>query len=256
MGTALLKGWIAEGLGPIVAVEPNPSAGLRAFAEANGIMLRSRIEDVEAAHAAVCVAAIKPQVLKTEAVRLRVFAEADALIVSIAAGIGTKMLERACGTRRIVRAMPNLPGSIGRGISALYASRNVGAADRAKAEAVLAGLGEVVWVKREALIDAVTAVSGSGPAYVFLLVEALAQAAQAEGLPRSLAMRLARATVVGAGALLDADLRPAARLRREVTSPGGTTEAALHLLMEDDALSALMTRAVAAARRRARELSR
>jgi len=150
--------------------------------------------------------------------------------------------------------MPNTPGSIGRGISALYASPQATPADRKLAESLLAALGETVWVARETLIDAVTAVSGSGPAYVFHLVEALAEAGRAEGLPPEIAEKLARATVTGAGALLDADPRPAADLRRDVTSPGGTTEAALGVLMATGGLKALMARAVAAANKRAKEL--
>jgi pyrroline-5-carboxylate reductase len=255
MGSALLNGWLAKKLSPIVIVEPAPSAVLRRLAKARRITLVPQIEDVDASRVRVCVLAIKPQILKTDAVRLRVLAQADALIVSIAAGTSTKTLARACGKRaRIIRAMPNLPGSVGRGISALYASPNVAAADRATAEALLAALGETVWVKREAMIDAVTAVSGSGPAYVFLLAEALARAAEREGIPRALAARLARATISGTGALLDADARPAAALRRDVTSPGGTTEAALAVFMRNDALVALVGQAVAAARRRATKL--
>ncbi len=256
MGGALLKGWIAKKFGPIVVVEPKPSPTLRRLAKAGGFAIRAQIEDVDAARIAVCVVAIKPQVLKTEAIRLRAIAEAGALLVSIAAGTSTKTLARACGRKaRIIRAMPNLPGAIGRGISALYASRQASQRDRATAETLLAALGDTVWVKREAMVDAVTAVSGSGPAYVFLLVEALARAAREEGLSPALAGKLARATVAGSGALLGAEKRAAADLRRDVTSPGGTTEAALRILMEDDAFVRLMTRAVAAARKRATELS-
>jgi pyrroline-5-carboxylate reductase len=256
MGTALLKGWIAKKLAPIAVVEPQPQPELRRLARAKRVSLLTRLEDVDARRVAVCVVAIKPQVLKTEAARLAAFADAGALIVSIAAGTSTAAFARACGRRaRIIRAMPNLPGAIGKGISALYAGRGAKRADRAKAEALLAALGDTVWVKEEAMIDTVTAVSGSGPAYVFLMVEALARAAEAEGLSPALAMRLARATIVGAGALLDEDKRDASELRRAVTSPGGTTEAALGVLMGDDALAALIGRAVAAARRHAGELS-
>lgn len=253
MGGALLKGWIASKLGPLVVVEPNPSPALR---KTKGITLLANIEDVEPSRIAVCVVAVKPQILKTEAMRLRAVVEAGALLVSIAAGTGTRTFARACGREaRVIRAMPNLPGAIGRGISALYASPKASARDRAMAEHLLAALGETVWVKREAMIDVVTAVSGSGPAYVFLLAEALARAARAEGLPSLLAERLARATVVGSGALLDAETRTPAELRRDVTSPGGTTEAALRILMEDGSFVVLLTNAVAAARRRATELS-
>ena len=147
--------------------------------------------------------------------------------------------------------MPNTPGAIGRGISALYAGRNAKPADRKFARKLLAALGETLWVDHEDLIDIVTVVSGSGPAYVFLLTEALAAAAEAEGMPRALAEKLARATIMGSGALLDADPREPAQLRRDVTSPHGTTEAALEILMAGNGLKPLLIRAVAAARARA-----
>lgn len=253
MGFALLKGWAARKLAPVIVVEPKPSDALRRFARIKRLQVCAALEEIDPAKAGVVVVAVKPQVLKTEAARLKPFAHA--LIVSIAAGTSIAALRDACGrSARIVRAMPNLPGAIGRGISGLHAPRNVPPADRKKAETLLAALGETIWVKDEALIDTVTAVSGSGPAYVFLLVEALAAAAEAEGLPPVLATKLARATVTGAGALLAADPRSAAELRRDVTSPGGTTEAALKVLMERQALGTLLGRAVAAARRRAREL--
>jgi pyrroline-5-carboxylate reductase len=151
--------------------------------------------------------------------------------------------------------MPNTPGAIGQGVSAIFAPSNVTAGDRKIAELLLAPLGETIWVGSEDLIDVTTAVSGSGPAYVFLMVEALADAAEAEGMPRAEAEKLARATIMGAGALLAADGRPASELRRDVTSPGGTTEAALKVLMRPDGLARLMARAVSAANKRAGELA-
>ncbi len=255
MGRALLNGWLAAKAGPIVVVEPDPSPDIKRHARARRIVLHANIDDVDAATVRACVVAIKPQVLKTEAVHLGTIVGRGALIVSIAAGTSIESLARACGARaKIIRAMPNLPGAVGRGISALYAGRHAGPADRKTAQALLAPLGDVVWVRQEGMIDAVTAVSGSGPAYVFLLVEALARAAEAEGLPANLARRLARATITGAGALLDAENRSPEMLRRDVTSPKGTTEAALDVLMANDALVALIRRAVAAARQRAIEL--
>jgi pyrroline-5-carboxylate reductase len=152
--------------------------------------------------------------------------------------------------------MPNTPGAIGRGITVLYGGAELAQRDRTLAEALMASLGDVLWLGDEALMDAVTAVSGSGPAYVFLMVEVLAEAARAEGLDAATADRLARATVMGAGALLAADSRPAAELRKEVTSPGGTTEAALGVLMAPDGLAALMRRAVAAATERGKQLGK
>jgi pyrroline-5-carboxylate reductase len=156
---------------------------------------------------------------------------------------------------RIVRAMPNTPAAIGRGITVACPGPGVTDAQRAFADSLLKAVGEVAWVEDEALIDPVTALSGGGPAYVFLLAEVLAQAGIANGLPADLSARLARATVAGAGALLDASTEPPGTLRKNVTSPGGTTAEALKVLMEDAAWPALMVRAIAAATRRSRELA-
>ncbi|HTQ12254.1 MAG TPA: pyrroline-5-carboxylate reductase [Rhizomicrobium sp.] len=253
MGGALLKGWLEAGRGPVTVVEPRPAPWLRKRRE---IALIASIEDARGRYAA-CVVALKPQILKVEAARLAPVAARGTLMISIAAGTTLASLAGAWGREaRIVRAMPNLPGQIGKGISALYAPRNVTAAQKRLARSLLAALGQTVWVSREGLIDSVTAVSGSGPAYVFLLVEALEAAARAQGLPAEAAKALARATVAGAGALLESDPRQAAALRAGVTSPGGTTQAALEVLMAKDGLARLMARAVAAANRRAKELGR
>ncbi len=255
MGGALLKGWIAKGIAPIEVVEPHPSPALKKLAKAAGVTLHADLSTAPA-RVRACVVALKPQLLRTEAVRLRGLAESGALMLSIAAGTSIKSMTKAWGrSARVVRAMPNTPGSIGRGIAALFAAPKATDKDCVLAQSLLSALGQTVWVTREALVDAATALSGSGPAYVFYLVEALAEAGVAVGLPREVAEALARATITGAGALLDADPRPAAELRRDVTSPGGTTEAALAVLMADDGLRTLMTRAVAAADVRAKELS-
>jgi len=253
MGTALIKGWLKAGLGPIVAVEPKPQAARRRL---KGVKFYSSVDELPKMRWRACVVALKPQILRTEAARLAPFAASGAPMISIAAGTGVTFLVKQWGRgARIVRAMPNTPGSIGRGISALYAAPAATSKDKKLAESLLAALGETLWLKNEALIDAVTAVSGSGPAYVFAVVEALVAAGEAAGLSRVLAERLARATVSGAGALLDADTRSAAELRRDVTSPGGTTEAALKILLADDGLFSLLARAVAAAKKRAEELN-
>jgi len=254
MGSALLKGWIARGLGPVLVIETNPSPELKRLAKRDVTLLES-IDDAPKKLRA-CVIALKPQILKTEAARLRAIAESGTPMISIAAGSSIRLMSKAWGkTARVIRTMPNTPGSIGEGISALYAAPNATRADRKLAESLLAALGEIVWVKRETDIDTVTAVSGSGPAYVFLLVECLEEAARREGLPPSIAHRLARKTIIGAGALLKADDAPAEALRRNVTSPHGTTEAALNVLMAKNGLAPLIKRAVSAARRRARELA-
>jgi pyrroline-5-carboxylate reductase len=253
MGGALLKGWLAEGLGPVIVIEPHPSPAIKRLARRKTVTLVDTPAKVAARRITACVVAMKPQVLKSDAALLAPLAAKDALMISIAAGTSVAALAKAFGKdARIVRAMPNTPGAIGKGITGLYAARTVSPADRKRAAALLAPLGETVWVARERLIDTVTAVSGSGPAYLFLMAEALTAAGVAGGLSRPDAEKFARATVSGAGALLAADRSSAAALREAVTSPGGTTAAALAVLMPE--LPGLMKRAVMAARTRAKEL--
>jgi len=254
MGSALLQGWLSQGAKSLIVVEPRPSAELRKLARAKKIALFAAPSDVKR-KPSVCVVAIKPQVLKGEAETLAGFAQSGALMISIAAGTSVAALAKAWGRRaRIIRAMPNTPGAIGHGITGLYAAKGTTAADKKRAVSLLSALGQTEWVAKENLIDSVTAVSGSGPAYLFLMVEALTEAGMAEGLLRAQAEKFARATVAGAGALLAADKSPASALREAVTSPGGTTAAALAVLMADDGLAQLMKRAVKAARKRAEEL--
>ena len=251
MGSALLKGWRNNGVKSIIVVEPNPSADIKALARAKAIALVDTPSQVSGNFDA-CIVAIKPQVLKGEAVALAEIAKTS-LMISIAAGTSIAVLRKAWGPKaRIVRAMPNTPGAIGRGITGLTAAKGVSTSDKKTADTLLAALGQTLWVKSEALIDSVTALSGSGPAYVFHLVEAMTQAGIAIGLSNPDSEKLARATVAGAGALLDADKAAAADLRVAVTSPGGTTEAALRVLMPE--LPKLMTRALKAAKKRAQEL--
>jgi pyrroline-5-carboxylate reductase len=255
MGTALLKGWIRRGIGPVIVVEPKPSPVLKALARQRALTLVAAPSAVKAKAIAACLVAIKPQILKGEAPVLADFARRGALMISIAAGTSTKSLFAAWGPKaRIVRAMPNTPGAIGQGITGLFAAKTAKAADKKTADRLLSALGETVWVNKEALIDSVTALSGSGPAYLFLMAEALAAAGMKQGLTRAQAEKLARATVAGSGALLAVDKSSAAALREAVTSPGGTTEAALKVLMAKDGLTALMQRAMEAARKRAEEL--
>ena len=254
MGGALLKGWLAENrFSSIHVVEPQPSAQLSALAGAKKITLTSTFN--AAMRAGAIVLALKPQVVKAEPKLLRDLGDCGALLVSIVAGIGSPFLQAHLGGKsRVVRAMPNTPGAIGKGITVLCGGPALSPADRTMAEELMAGLGETLWLADEALMDAVTAVSGSGPAYLFLMAEALAAAGQEQGLDRVTAERLARATVSGAGALLAADDRAASILRQEVTSPGGTTEAALKVLIGASGLGDLMSKAIDAATRRGREL--
>lgn len=255
MGLALLQGWAARGLeGEGVAIlEPSPSPELTALAKERGF----RINPQQRAAPQALVLAIKPQVLDSVAPSIVGEAVASALVISILAGKRiADLAARLPQASAIVRAMPNTPAAIGRGVTGAFASPAVDAAQRAVAHALLASVGEVEWVESEALIDAVTAVSGSGPAYVFYFVESLTRAGVEAGLPEAAAARLARATVEGAGELLrrSPEISPAT-LRENVTSPGGTTAAALQTLMAEDGLTPLLARAVRAAKRRAEELS-
>lgn len=255
MGGALLKGWLPRKRGSVIVIEPKPSAELRALAKKKTVTLVASPAQVPTKKISVCLVALKPQVLKSEAPALAPFAKAGALMISVAAGTHTKLLFKAWGKKaRIVRAMPNTPGAIGHGISGLYAAPGATKGDRENAETLLSALGQTVWVAKEDLIDSVTALSGSGPAYLFLMAEAMTEAGIAEGLPRDQAEKLARATVAGAGALLAHDPAPASMLREAVTSPHGTTEAALKVLMAKNGLTPLMKRAIRAARKRAEAL--
>ncbi|MBF9234332.1 pyrroline-5-carboxylate reductase [Microvirga alba] len=255
MGGSMLEGWLAVGLpaSGVTVIDPRPSEEMARFCADRGIALnpsRPAISDV-------LVLAIKPQMLDEAAAQLNGLLGPKTVIVSILAGKTIGDLKgRLPAATAIVRAMPNLPASIGRGATGAAANAEVTEAQRLMADALLRSNGIVEWLSSEDLIDAVTAVSGSGPAYVFHLVECLAEAGAAAGLPADLAQRLARATVTGAGELLfQSDLSPDT-LRQNVTSPGGTTAAALQVLMaEPHGLKALMRDAVAAAKRRAEELS-
>ena len=255
MGTAMLAGWLAAGLDPekIVVLDPSPSARARELIARHGIAHNPppRLSDM-----ALLVVAVKPQMMDEALKPLAGAGGGGSLVISIAAGITLGYFTDAFGADvPVIRAMPNTPAAIGKGITALVGNGRVTDAQRGIAHTLLAPLGEVVEVENEALMDAVTATSGSGPAYVFLLAECLAAAGEAQGLPPELAAKLARATVAGAGALLEQAAESPAALRAAVTSPGGTTEAALRTLMADDGLCDLMTRAVAAATRRSRELA-
>lgn len=253
MGTALIRGWTRVGLGPITAIEPNPSDALKETC----VKIVPSLEAVPAENWRAAVVALKPHIVRTEASKLKTIAANGALMISIAAGTDTRLLHGAWGeAAAIVRVMPNMAGAIGKGISGLYSVPAVSDTDREFAQVLLAAIGQTVWLDEESLIDAVTAVSGSGPAYIFALVEAMAKAGEAAGLPSETAARLARATVTGAGALLEADSRATPELIRDVATPGGTTEAALKVLKGEGGLPLLMTRAVAAAKARAEELAK
>jgi pyrroline-5-carboxylate reductase len=256
MGGAMLRGWLEAGLDPaaVAVLDPN-GAPLLADVVSRGVRLAAAPAEVERG-ADTVILAVKPQVMEAVLPTLLPLLADDTLIVSVAAGRTVASIEAALGERPVVRAMPNTPALVNRGITGAYPNARVTGPMRARAQALLESSGPVEWVEREALIDAVTGVSGSGPAYVFLLAEALAEAGVAAGLDPALAMRLARHTVAGAGELMIRSGDEPAQLRRNVTSPNGTTQAALEILMADDGFGPLLRRAVLAARDRAEALSR
>ena len=252
MGGAMLRGWLDGGLSAagVTVIEPQPSPELMALRAERGFALNP--EAPRAAEAFVL--AVKPQALAAAAPSLQALAGPDTLVISVVAGKTiAELATRFSAARAFVRVMPNTPAAVGRGAAAGAANGAVGAAQRGWTERLMRAVGMFAWVEDEVLIDAVTALSGSGPAYVFALVEAMAKAGEAVGLAPDLAMRLARATVEGAGELMAREpTTPAATLRQNVTSPGGTTAAALGVLQPG--LEPLLARAVTAARDRAREL--
>jgi pyrroline-5-carboxylate reductase len=254
MGGALLEGWLHLGLAPhhVAVLEPQPSPQITALA---GRGLRLNPDPGTLRNAAALVIALKPQIAAQAIPRLAPLVSASTVVVSIMAGRTLQFVSDALGRPcALVRAMPNTPASIGRGIT-VAVPRNAGSGQRELAHRLLAATGAVEWIDDEALMDAVTAVSGSGPAYIFLLAEVLAKAGAAAGLPAALAEKLARETVAGAGEMLHRSTLDAAVLRDNVTSPGGTTAAALAVLMDRNGLTSLMEKAVAAATARSRELA-
>jgi pyrroline-5-carboxylate reductase len=256
MGGALLRGWLERELAErYVVVEP--LAGAHPATLSPHVMLVASPKELLADFRPdVAVIAVKPQTTAEALPHYRGLASAGTLFLSIAAGKTIASMARLLGpAAKLVRAMPNTPAAIGHGISVACANDKVDAAGHARAEALLAAVGEVAWVGDESLMDAVTAVSGSGPAYVFLLIECMTKAGIEAGLPPDLAERLARATVAGSGELARVSPESAKSLREAVTSPGGTTRAALDVLMAGDGLEPLLRRAILAAAKRSRELA-
>ena len=254
MGGALLSGWLDSGVPPgdVYVVEPEPdiakrlaALGVNVGADTSGLPDK----------AAIVIFAVKPQMMDAVVPHYRSLAGADTVFLSIAAGCTIKQFESHLGAHPVVRSMPNTPAAIGLGMTVACANGHVSEAQKAQCQMLLEAVGEVAWVADEGQMDPVTAVSGSGPAYVFLLIESLAAAGVEAGLAPDLAMRLARATVRGAGELASRAQDAPSQLRVNVTSPGGTTAAALDVLMAEDGLGSLMRRAVAAATRRSKELA-
>lgn len=254
MGGAMLAGWLQRGVAAadVVVVEPNPVAGLPA-----GVRQVSDAAAVPADFApALVLLAVKPQVMDAVAPAYARYVATGVCFLSVAAGKTIATLNHLLGgSAAVVRSIPNTPAAVGEGITIACANPSVRAEQRTLCETLLSAIGEVGWVEEEGLIDAVTAVSGSGPAYVFWLTECMAKAGEAAGLPADLAARLARATVSGSGILMKHSPESPTQLRKNVTSPNGTTQAALDVLMAPDGVEPLMKKAVAAATRRSRELA-
>jgi pyrroline-5-carboxylate reductase len=254
MGGAMLSGWLKSGVpaSSVFVIDPRPSDAMAAIiSEAGATHLTSAPEDMTAG---ILFLAVKPQVMEIVLPPLKALMGPQTVVVSVAAGKTLAFLESHLGAGAMVRAMPNTPAMVGRGVTGAFANATVTEAQRIQVQGLLRVSGPVEWVASESDIDAVTAVSGSGPAYVFYLVECMAEAGRKAGLPADLAMRLARETVSGAGELLHQSPDDASRLRQNVTSPGGTTAAALAVLMAEDGMQPLFDKAVAAARDRAEEL--
>jgi len=251
MGSAMLAGWLRTGLPPssVHVIDPAPSDWLRA----QGVNIGGPLP----ASPAIAVIAVKPQMMATAVPDVAALGNGNTLVISIAAGTSIATFEQMLGDRTpVVRAMPNTPAAIGRGITALIGNALVTPDQMDLADALLLSIGQTVRLTDEGQMDAVTAVSGSGPAYVFHMIETLAASGEAEGLPADLAMQLAVATVAGAGELAEDSDESVTQLRINVTSPNGTTQAALDVLMNpDDGFPSLMPRAVGAAVKRSRELA-
>jgi len=258
MGGALLTGWLDQGLQPagVFLRDPTPPAEIAQLVAEKGLHLNLPLEEMDAAPRIV-VLAVKPQIMEAVLPDLRALVRSGTLFLSIAAGVDLERLDELLGGgAAIIRAMPNTPSSVGKGITAVIGNGLVTDADRAICDSLLGTVGDVVWLAAENQMDAVTALSGSGPAYVFALAETMTAAGEALGLEPELAAQLARITVAGAGAMLETLPEDAATLRQNVTSPGGTTAAALDVLLGPEGLAQLMRSGMTAARDRSRELSK
>jgi pyrroline-5-carboxylate reductase len=256
MGGAMLEGWLKGGAeaSRIVALDPSPPPEVKALIEGAGVRLNPDVSTIRDAE--VVIIAVKPQLMEDVLPGVVSLKASRPLILSVAAGKTIASFERHFGAdAAVIRTIPNTPAAVGRGITAMAANPNVSQAQMQLARTLLEAVGEVVTVENEAMIDAVTAVSGSGPAYVFYLTECLAAAGEKVGLPKELAMQLARATVAGAGELMRQSGTEAATLRQNVTSPKGTTYAALQVLMAEDGMQPLFDKAIDAATKRSRELA-
>jgi len=254
-----LRGWINSGVEPaqIVVQDPGPPDPMVELMQAHKVECVARALDHNHKSFSVVVLAVKPQIMDAVLPDVKPFVNSSTVFLSVAAGKTIEYFQTGLGKdTALVRTIPNTPAAIGRGITAAYANCKVSPAQKLQCDQLLHAIGEVVWVDEEDLIDVATGVSGSGPAYVFYLAECLAQAGVSAGLPEDIAHKLARATLCGAGELMHQSKLAPGELRQNVTSPNGTTAAALEILRDSGELADLMTRAVAAAVKRSRELAK
>ncbi len=256
MGGAMLAGWLKQGTSPsqIAISDPMVSDEMQALADEHGFAVNPDLQELTDVE--VVLLAVKPQMMDAVLPALQALGESKPLYLSVAAGRTIAGFEEAFGAdAAIIRAMPNTPAAVGRGITAICPNQNCAQDQVDLASSLLSAIGEVVQIDDEKLMDAVTGVSGSGPAYVFHLIECMAAAGEAEGLPADIAMKLARATVAGAGELVHQSPLAASTLRENVTSPAGTTAAALDVLMAEDAMPRILREGISAATRRSEELA-
>ncbi|WP_085904019.1 pyrroline-5-carboxylate reductase [Kiloniella majae] len=259
MGGAMLQGWLDRGLkgSQVAIVDPSTQADYMQSFVKQGVRAVESLADLgNSFHPDYVLFAVKPQMIDATIADYQGYAEQGAVFLSVIAGKQISFFEEHLGAdAAIVRTMPNTPAAVSRGMTVLYANQNVSKEQADACEGLMAAVGETAWLDNEEQIDAVTGVSGSGPAYIFYLAECLAQAGVDAGLPKELARKLADTTVFGAGELLRLSDDSPSQLRINVTSPNGTTQAALDVLMADDGLQPVMTQAVAAAAKRSKELS-
>ena len=250
MGQAMLKGWLASDIASIEVLENFPSDALRS------LPIDLNPSTVTINESQTVILAVKPQNYREVLDDHHANIHPEAMVISILAGISIEALQNALPKRSIVRAMPNTPATVGQGLTALCAADDISDANKNVATSLLQAVGEVVWVENESMMDSVTAVSGSGPAYLFYFVEALTEAAINIGFEPEMAEIFARNTIIGSAALLESSEENAAQLRENVTSKGGTTQAALDVLMADAGLQSILLEAVKAAKKRSEELSK
>ncbi len=257
MGMAMARGWLQNGLDPnkLVLIDPSPQKNVQEYAKQKGIKIFPKLDKLENIAVKIVVLAVKPQIFPNISTELREKIAKDVLVISIAAGIDIATLQKELANENIIRAMPNTPAQLAKAVSGAICAKNISAQDKKIANALLSAIGKVEWLEKETKFDALMLVSGCGPAYVFLLAEAMAKAGIEQGLEEKQALSLARQTIIGAAALMEDEKVDIAQLRENVTSKGGVTEAALEVLMGKEGIFTIMSNAFLAGLERNKKLS-